>query len=95
SEETEQRWPGPRQPTVHRRPVASWLSRIRKLAVAPGQREPRARPTPAWSLSAAGGNAWTVKPRMRKVAETIVRFGYPALSKAVVSDPRGIGGVPA
>jgi len=27
------------------------------------------------------------------VAETIVRFGYPALSKADVSD--GIGGVPA
>ena len=36
--ETEQRWPGPRQPTVRRQPVVSWRSRIgAKLAVAPGQ----------------------------------------------------------
>jgi hypothetical protein len=30
---------------------------------------------------------------MRNVAETIVSLGYPAMSKAVVSD--GIGAVPA
>ena len=55
-------------------------------ATAPGQTQPRDRRTPAWLLSAAGGNTEPAEPRVWNVAQLDRAVRDVARGKAIVSD---------